>query len=80
MKIVKINSRMRNDFWADYECEHCGHKLNNTSGYSDNNYFDNVIPNAICPNCNKSSKGETKEEQIARHKKDNGWDNYSYHI
>jgi|LGOV01.1.fsa_nt_gb hypothetical protein len=66
MKLVKIRDSIRNDFWADYECEHCGHKLNDKAGYHDGNYLGNVIPNAICPNCNKSSSGETKEEQIKR--------------
>ena len=80
MKLMKIRDKMRNDFWADYECEHCGYKLDDKSGYSDDHYFDKVIPNAICPNCNKSSSGETKEEQIARHKKEKDLDNYYYQI
>ena len=66
MEIVKINSRMRNDFWADFKCGQCGHVLYDKSGYSDNNYHANVIPNAICPECSKSESGETKEEQIER--------------
>jgi hypothetical protein len=35
-------------------------------GYSDANYYDNVIPNAICPNCGLNSNGETAEKLKAR--------------
>jgi transcription elongation factor Elf1 len=53
------------DFVANFECEHCHHKIE-AWGYIDNNFEENVIPNAICPICGKSSKGETKEMQIKR--------------
>ena len=33
MKIKKIESQMRRDFYAIYECEHCGH-TNRGSGYN----------------------------------------------
>ena len=57
---------IRNDYWGNFECEHCGHIIYNKKGYNDRNYDVNVIPNAICPNCGKSSSGETEEEQQKR--------------
>jgi len=54
MKIKKINDRNRRDFYADYECEGCGHIDGNQSGYDDRNFHDNVIPNRKCPACGKS--------------------------
>ena len=50
MKIKKIYSQNRRDFWAIYECEHCGHE-EDTSGYDDANFHENVIPAMECKNC-----------------------------
>ena len=55
MKIKRIISQNRRDFWADYECENCGHLALNKSGYDDANFHNNVIPNMKCPICGKSS-------------------------
>lgn len=55
MKIKQINSRNRRDFYADYECENCGHIEMNMSGYDDAHFHNSVIPNMICPSCGKSS-------------------------
>jgi len=55
MKIKQINRQNRRDFYADYECENCGHVEINKSGYDDAHFHHNVIPNMICPNCGKSS-------------------------
>ena len=59
MKISKYLTQHRNDFTADMVCEHCGghHKL--TTGYSDHNYHENVIPSMHCPTCGKNRAGET---------------------
>ena len=65
LRIVSENSYSR-DYYADFECEHCGHKSNHVPCYDDANFDNNVIPNALCPKCNKSSSGETKEEQEVR--------------
>ena len=62
MELLRTYAHMRNDFRADYRCEHCGYEMYEKSGYSDANYFNKVIPNAICPKCKKNSKGETEEE------------------
>lgn len=65
MEPIRIIYVSRNDYKAIFECE-CCHKKYEAWGYDDL-YFDNkVIPNAICPNCNKSASGETKEEQQKR--------------
>jgi rubredoxin len=55
MKIIKINEQIRRDFWADMVCEHCGHVQRNKSGYDDDNFHRNVIPNMQCPKCGKVS-------------------------
>ena len=65
MRIARVTGRHSNDFWADYECEQCGHIMHG-DGYSDANYFNKVIPNAICPKCGKSASGENAEEQQKR--------------
>lgn len=65
MKIKVITYRHRNDFKAIFMCEHCKHEFE-AWGYSDSNYYNNVIPNAICPNCGINSSRENKEQLEAR--------------
>ena len=55
MKIRQINDQIRRDFWADYECEHCGHIEKNKSGYDDANFHQNVIPKMKCKQCGKTT-------------------------
>lgn len=55
MKIKTILSQYRRDFTAILECEHCGHEDKLMSGYDDDNYHRNVIPNFECPECRKKS-------------------------
>lgn len=50
MKIKKIISQNRRDFTAIYECENCGHTYE-SSGYDDENFHKNIIPNFKCPKC-----------------------------
>jgi transcription elongation factor Elf1 len=54
MRIRDIISQSRRDFYAVYECEHCGHERSG-SGYDDSNFHDNVIPNMKCEKCGKSA-------------------------
>lgn len=54
MKIKEITSQNRRDFWAIYECEHCGH-TDKGSGYDDANFHNNVIPSMQCVMCKQSS-------------------------
>ncbi len=65
MTIKNITYRNRNDFKAVFQCEKCGHEFK-AWGYSDANYYDNVIPNAICPKCGLNAHGETAEQLEAR--------------
>ena len=51
MKIVRITSQSRRDFWATMECEHCGYIRTNVSGYDDGNFHENVIPKMKCQEC-----------------------------
>ena len=52
MKIKRIESQSRRDFYAIYECEHCGHEEKG-SGYDDNHFHQNVIPKMKCERCGK---------------------------
>lgn len=54
MKIKTITSQHRRDFQAIYECEHCGN-TNESYGYDDANFHDNVIPNMKCQKCDKKA-------------------------
>jgi len=54
MKIKTIESQNRRDFWAIYECEHCG-ATEKGSGYDDAFYHQNVIPQMKCKSCGLSS-------------------------
>lgn len=53
MKIQKILSQNRRDFWADYVCEHCGYVEKHASGYDDYYFHSQVIPKMTCPTCGK---------------------------
>lgn len=52
MKIQKIESQSRRDFYAIYECEHCGF-AERGYGYDDDNFHRNVIPKMKCGKCGK---------------------------
>lgn len=54
MKIKQILSQSRRDFKAIYECEHCGH-TEEGSGYDDQYFHEQVIPNMTCPKCEKKA-------------------------
>ena len=57
MKIKTIESQNRRDFWAVYECEHCGN-TKSRDGYDDDNFHRNVIPAMKCENCGKTAAEE----------------------
>ncbi len=54
MKIKKIDSQYRRDFYAIYECQHCGHE-ERKGGYDDANFHQNVIPKMECEKCGKTA-------------------------
>jgi ribosomal protein L37AE/L43A len=56
MRIKTITNQIRRDFWAVYECEHCGHERNG-NGYDDANFHENVIPKMKCEKCGKEADG-----------------------
>ena len=60
MHIKQINSQHRRDFYAVYECEHCGHVTGEKQGYDDANFHNNVIPAIKCPNCGKKAAADTR--------------------
>ena len=55
MKIDKMLSQYRRDFWANYICQSCGHIEKDKSGYDDDNFHQKVIPNMKCKKCGKST-------------------------
>lgn len=55
MKIKRKVSQHRRDTWLIYECQGCGHVTPEESGYDDDNFYLNVIPNKKCAKCGKSS-------------------------
>lgn len=61
MKIKRVLSQHRRDFYADYECESCGHIELNQSGYDDANFHNNVIPDMKCKVCGKTARDATEE-------------------
>lgn len=61
MDIKEIEYKNRNDFKAVFVCEHCGHEFKEW-GYDDDNYWNNVMPNALCPKCGKNSNNENEEQ------------------
>ena len=54
MRIQKIESQTRRDFYAIYECEHCGFTKQG-SGYDDDNIHQNVILQMKCEKCGKTA-------------------------
>jgi DNA-directed RNA polymerase subunit RPC12/RpoP len=50
MKIKQVTNQVRRDFWAIYECQHCGAEVKGT-GYDDANFHNNVIPAMKCESC-----------------------------
>ena len=54
MRIIRITDQIRRDFWADMECEGCGHIKSHVSGYDDRYFHDQVIPDMKCPACGES--------------------------
>jgi DNA-directed RNA polymerase subunit RPC12/RpoP len=53
MKIKEIISQNRRDFYALYECEHCGNITDEQKGYDDFYFHLEVIPNMKCSKCGK---------------------------
>ena len=54
MKIKEITDQHRRDFHAIYICEHCQTEETG-SGYDDDNFHRNVIPNMTCKSCGKTA-------------------------
>lgn len=57
MRIKKITSQSRRDFYCIYECEHCNHEREGC-GYDDANFHDNVMPKMKCSECGKTSSDD----------------------
>ena len=62
MKISKILSQHRRDFYALYTCR-CGHSEQGT-GYDDTYFHEEVVPKRVCPKCNKTELDYTDTPTI----------------
>lgn len=65
MKIKDFTYSNNNDFKAVFVCPLCGYAYE-AWGYSDGNFYNNVMPNAICPKCGKNEHGEDETALKAR--------------
>jgi len=65
MRIQKILTQYRRDFQAIYVCDHCGN-TEESYGYDDAHFHDNVIPNMKCKICDKKA-GESYEPQETKY-------------
>ena len=54
MRIKKITYQICKDFYAIYECEHCGHEKEGI-GHDDANFHRNIVPDMKCKNCGKKA-------------------------
>ncbi len=54
MRIKTITRQHRRDFYAIYECEHCGH-TEKKYGYDDSYFHKEVIPKMKCSKCGKTA-------------------------
>ena len=50
---------------ADYECEYCGY-IRNGYGYEDSNFHNNVIPDMVCPKCDKKAEPHVDTVELAK--------------
>lgn len=57
MHIKKIISQHRRDFRAIFKCEHCNAEYE-LSGYDDDHFHHNVIPQFECRECGKKAGDE----------------------
>ena len=69
MKITKMISQHRRDFYAEYTCEGCSNIHPKDSGYDDDNFHQNVIPNKKCNKCGESTitLGKPVEPQVTKY-------------
>lgn len=55
MFIRKYKTQHRRDFTALLECEGCKHQENLETGYDDEYYHNEILPNRKCPNCGETT-------------------------
>lgn len=71
MQIKQTKNWFRRDFTAVVECEGCGN-IQEISGYDDQNFYDNVVPEIRCGKCGKNTLelGKPKKHINPRYAKD----------
>lgn len=62
MRITKILSRTRRDFFATYKCQ-CG-VTTDGYGYDDAHFHEQVVPKMVCKVCNKTELDYTTAPEI----------------
>jgi len=66
MKIHEMTWKEGNYFGGILECEHCEGKQDLVNGYSDQNYYSEVLPEIVCVSCGKDAYGETNWQVQAK--------------
>lgn len=54
MVIKEVTRQHRLDFFAKFQCEHCG-SISTGQGYNDGYYMNSVLPFCKCPSCGLQS-------------------------
>ena len=55
MKVLRKYNQHRRDCSIDLKCEGCGAERTNRSAYDDRNFWDNVVPDMRCDECDEST-------------------------
>lgn len=63
MRIKQKIRQHRRDFVAVYECESCGH-TEESSGYDDAYFHENVIPSMVCRKCGKTAERPSSSPDV----------------
>lgn len=64
MKVTRRYNQFRRDLSIDMECEGCKATDSYDSAYDDRSFWDNVVPNWKCKECNKSTLDLGLEPEI----------------
>ena len=63
MELLEITRQTRRDCRMNIKCEGCKNEEQNVSAYDDRNFWDNVLPNMKCPECEKSRNDLGSDKQ-----------------
>jgi len=61
MEVKKILAEFDDSSYVEFICEHCHHTFNGHA-YPDKFFYDNELPNMVCPKCGESTLSRCGEE------------------